>query len=485
MRRGERIATVETSKFAEFAAIGATVNELLGNLFQISDRIAPMLERIDRVPPDLAATLSSIEMDTNRQEASVEEAVSLLMHMKTSMKEIDERVGELIAAAEESSSAVLEMSSSVDEVVRNAASLHQASETSAESVAHMSSSIQQVSESTESVERLAIDAASSMSEMDRALKEIGENASQAANLTAQVNEGAAKGGEAVSETISDIEKIHDRTRDAQSGLAALVSRLAEVGQIIDVIGDINDETNLVSLNAAIIAAQAGEHGRSFLVVANHVKALGKRTARSTKEITQLIGAIESNSDAAVEAMKAGVEAIEQGVSRSRIAGNSLTAIQSSAAEANARVMEIARSTEEQSSSSSVVARATRDTSDQVRQIASAIASQNEAIGAIKSNAEAAVTLCKQVHHSTDEQRATGRYIASSIDKILEMTRAIGNCTVSHDKSAREVTDTVTQMLDLAQQSGDSIPEARRIADEIGAHSAEISSEINRFAPLSD
>ena len=69
------------------------------------------------------------------------------------------------------------------------------------------------------------------------------------------------------------------TGDAREVLEKLVERIGEIGQILNVIGEINDETNLLSLNAAIIAAQAGEQGKAFAVVANHVKTLAKRAER--------------------------------------------------------------------------------------------------------------------------------------------------------------------------------------------------------------
>src|SRR4029450_2053050 len=125
-------------------------------------------------------------------------------------------------------------------------------------------------------------------------------------------------------------------------LEKLADRIAQIGEIVDVIGGINEETNPLSVNAAIIAAQAGEQGKAFAVVANHVKTLAQRTAGSTKEIEALIRAVQDESSNAVRAMGAGMDAVESGVQRSRKAGEELDRIRGSSRDASSRVAEIAR-----------------------------------------------------------------------------------------------------------------------------------------------
>jgi methyl-accepting chemotaxis protein len=316
--------------------------------------------------------------------------------------------------------------------------------------------------------------------MDRALQEVGEHVTEASALTTSVSEGADQGAKAVAETIADIERIHTRTNQAKQRLGELVHRISEVGSILDVIGEINDETKLLSLNAAIIAAQAGERGKSFLVVANHVKLLARRTAQSTEEIAGLIESVQQDSDAAVEAMDAGIEVIEQGVDRSRVAGNSLQNILESASEASSRVDEIARTAREQTRTSGHVAEATQRTSDQVRQIAGAIGHLSESAQKVLSSCEAALGLCEHVHRSTDEQRETGRYITDSINLITEMTRAIHESATAHDKTGEEVSNSVTRLLENAQQSGEHVPAIRDMLTELSSSTGQIAAELASF-----
>src|ERR1041384_5551262 len=95
------------------------------------------------------------------------------------------------------------------------------------------------------------------------------------------------------------------SRTAGDVIRQLGERIAAIGNILNVIDDVAEQTSLLALNAAIIAAQAGEHGRGFAVVADEIKDLAERTGASTKEIAELIRSVQDESRNAVAAMKIG------------------------------------------------------------------------------------------------------------------------------------------------------------------------------------
>jgi methyl-accepting chemotaxis protein len=233
-----------------------------------------------------------------------------------------------------------------------------------------------------------------------------------------------------------------------------------------VIGGISDETNLLSLNAAIIAAQAGEHGKAFAVVADQVKTLARRTTTSTKEIERLIDSVQEESKNAVKAMAAGIEGVEQGVQRSSVAGEALEAIRISARDANGRVAEIARAAEEQARNSKHVAEAAKRTSEHVQEISAAMGEQTRASDQILDNSKAAVEMCRQVSGATEEQRASGGYISGNITSITEMIRSIQQKTKSHEEASTAVSETFSSILDNARKSSQRMPEIMRAVTEL-------------------
>jgi methyl-accepting chemotaxis protein len=483
LAEGRELERIDESELGSLAGMGASFNRIFDGLGGVATRVLSRVQGVRGLPERIEAVMIGIEASSDAQEEAVEETASLLANINTSIGGINQRVENLSNAADESSSSILEMGSSVDEVARNAASLHESVEACTSSVHEMSASIRQVADSAESVQRMAEESASSMVEMDRAVQEVGAHVREASSLTEKVTEGAEQGAHAVTATIEDIGRIRTLTHDAKQGLEQLVSRISEIGEILKVIGDINDETNLLSLNAAIIAAQAGEQGKAFLVVANHVKVLAQRTASSTKDIAQLIHAVEAESDSAVSAMDAGMDAIEQGVNRSRVAGESLASIRRSAHESSTRVSEIERATEEQTRTSTLVARAVQDTSVQVQQISAAMAEQSSASDEMMRNSEAALDMCRHVHRSTEEQRETGRYITGSISSITEMIRAIQEGTASHARASQSVSDAVMRLLDNARKSGEHIPEVQAMMSGLSESAEAIVAELGPFEQL--
>ena len=337
----------------------------------------------------------------------------------------------------------------------------------------MGASIRQVAQGAESVQEMAESTASSVIQMDRSVQEVSSNALEASSLTERAHSGATAGAEAVRKTITDIEQISSLTNEAKDRLGGLVSRISQIGNILAAIDEINDETKLLSLNAAIIAAQAGEQGKAFLVVANHVKTLSQRTASSTHDIESLIADIEIESSSAVRAMEAGIKAVAQGVERSRDAGTALVSIQEACRDASVRVGEIARATAEQSRSSKGVAESTQTTSTQIQQIGLAIQEQRRASESMLESAERALETCRHVHRSTDEQRQTSRQITIAISEIADMVRAIGEQTTVHARASESVSESVMHLLENARQSGSNIEPIRNSLNEL-AQSAESS-----------
>jgi methyl-accepting chemotaxis protein len=466
---GDDRVRVMPAELGPLAGFSATLNALCERQSQLSREVTTLIERLQEIPERVFEAMKDVEGGRVATEEAVEETASLLANINTSIRSINAEVESLSRSTEEASSSILEMQSSIDEVARSAASLNESVDASTSSIHEISASIRQVAESADTVQSMAEESAAAMVEMDRAIQEVGDHVREASVLTEQVSQGAEAGSQAVASTIEGIQEIRLQTSQAKAVLERLAERIGEIGEIVNVIGSINDETNLLSLNAAIIAAQAGEQGKAFAVVANHVKILAQRTAGSTKEIEALIGAVQEESSNAVRAMAAGMEAVEAGVQRSRRAGEELDRIRASSRDASSRVSEIARAAGEQARNSKHVAEAAQNTSSMVQQISTAMSEQSRASDAMLKNAESALELCRQVHRSTEEQRESGRFITASIGSITEMIRSIQQNTESHSAASEAVADAVNRILEVAKKSGARVPESLRALEELRDH----------------
>jgi len=196
--------------------------------------------------------------------------------------------------------------------------------------------------------------ATAMQEMSATVLEISGNSGKAAEAARKASDTARQGGKIVEDTLGKMRGIARSVEETAKKVHGLGTRSDQIGQIIGVIDDIADQTNLLALNAAIEAARAGEQGRGFAVVADEVRKLAERTSKATKEIATMIQSIQGETKSAVEAMEAGTKHVEAGVATTQEAGNSLGAIIESAEQVGEMVTHIATAATEQSAATGEV-----------------------------------------------------------------------------------------------------------------------------------
>ncbi|GEM_PF-3918916 len=197
--------------------------------------------------------------------------------------------------------------------------------------------------------------ASAVEEMSATSTAMAGNAQGAAQAAQEAHAVARAGGEIVAEAINGIQAIAQSVEEAASQIGSLGHRSNQIGEVIKVINDIADQTNLLALNAAIEAARAGEHGRGFAVVADEVRKLAERTIKATKEIADTIGAIQADTQTAVRVMEGGTGKVQHGVGIVNQTGEHLHQIVQAALTVSEQVQHMATAIDEQSTVSGQIA----------------------------------------------------------------------------------------------------------------------------------
>jgi hypothetical protein len=188
--------------------------------------------------------------------------------------------------------------------------------------------------------------------------------------TETANRVALEGTKVVEQMGRENEAIIATVKDAASAVEDLGRWSQEVGKIVEVIRDIADETNLLALNAAIIAAQSGEHGKAFGVVAEEIRGLAERTSSSTKEISDLVKSVQANVADVVTGMKRSLQRVERGEILTRNAGMVLEKVFESFESSRSMAKQIATSTFEHKIDSSHVVRSIHKVTDIARRLES-------------------------------------------------------------------------------------------------------------------
>jgi len=227
------------------------------------------------------------------------------------------------------------------------ASIKQTATELSASADQMSAVNQQIAVSSEEVAAQTGTVATASEEMSATSMEIAQNCSLAAESSRQGSKLAIEGVSVVQETVAGMNRLAEKVKQTAATVASLGTRSEQIGEIIGTIEDIADQTNLLALNAAIEAARAGEQGRGFAVVADEVRALAERTTRATKEIGEMIRAIQLETKGAVASMQEGVHEVERGTSDAARSGVALGNIRNQIDAVSEQINQIATAAEQQ------------------------------------------------------------------------------------------------------------------------------------------
>ena len=228
-----------------------------------------------------------------------------------------------------------EILSSAERLNQATSTMNEASENSRSTVADQQSEISQV--------------ATAMQEMSATAQDVANNIAETASSASEAHQESISGGEVISKTETEIQGLADQIEEASKVIDQLNDDSVEIGEILDVIQGVAEQTNLLALNAAIEAARAGEQGRGFAVVADEVRTLAGKTQKSTEKIKDTIDKLDSGSKSAVQAMEQSRSRASTVVRQAVDAGESLSAISRSVARINDMSTQIASASEQQSS----------------------------------------------------------------------------------------------------------------------------------------
>lgn len=334
--------------------------------FHRTDEIGTLAEAMHTMVTNLRGNIREAEKESERARAESVKAQLAVEKAESATKESEAKHASILKAAQ-----------CLEEVVQK---ISRASE-------ELSIKISQVEQRASDQAARLNESTAAMEEMNSTVQDVSRNAGTASDASISTREKAAEGAKIVRKAVERIQLVQSDSLQLKQDMATLGQHAQSINQIMNVISDIADQTNLLALNAAIEAARAGEAGRGFAVVADEVRKLAEKSMASTTDVASAITAIQQSVDQSMKLVDVTVKNIEEATEQSESSGKALQAIVDMVVATSEQVKAIAAISEKQSASSEEISHSITDVSNLA----------GETVGAMSEATEAVSSLAEQTH----------------------------------------------------------------------------------------
>lgn len=457
----------------ELSAMARNMRRTVSRLQRAADSVEEIARRVLEGGRSLAISVSD-EAD------SVDATVSSIAEISASARSVAEAVSSLANLAQTTSTSSLEMAASIDEVSANADSLTAFVEETASSIEEMAASVRNVAASTESLATATDETERSMRAIDDSTQRVGLAVGETAVLAEEVQRSAEQGSSVVRETAESMRATRRGIEEAAETIAALGERSDRIGAITRVIDEIADRTNLLALNARILAAQAGQQGRGFAVVAEEIKELSERTARSTEEIDELIKGVRESVSAAMTQAHGNRQLADEGVQLAERAAGSLNEISQKTGMSAAAIRQIAEAAATQSLESHQVTELMGQVRRRAQEIERATSEQAQTSKQIGERALRMAELTEQVRRAMQEQAAASKHIAQAMEQLTEVVEQIGGAVGEQHHGSEEVLRAIEIIRDSVTRNQASIVQMNYTAGLLDHEASSLRDSVGYF-----
>ncbi len=436
----------------EIGRMSKAINESLRSLGGIFRRVKNGSKRVSDVAEKVEVEFKNISESTKLESEAIANIAASLEQMNSAAGEISDNTQQLAASTEEKAASMQEMVTSIGQVANGAQELSLVVDSTAASIEQLSATIREVANKAEELASASEETLAATEEISSAIKEVEQSAKESATLSEKVkNDASTFGIASVEKTIEGIQNIKSSFDKTADYIKKLGGRSDEIGKILSVIDEITDQTTLLALNAAILAAQAGEHGKGFSVVADEIKDLAERTSFSTREIAELIQAVQQEVKDAILAMDDGLRSVEVGLKVAKDADDALNKIVESSIQSAEMSDSIERSTTEQAKTTRLVSAAMEKVKNMVAQVARTTQEQSKGALLITKATEKMRNVANHVKTATGEQLISTKHISEAMELVSEKSLQIAKAVHEQKTGSNQIFDSIEKIKDHSEK----------------------------------
>jgi len=444
MAEGDISHDIKIDARSELGEYSRHMNEAVKGMKEIILKTKGLFINMDEAVKKIGHSVFVMKKGSEDQARDMTDVSTSVEELHKIARDIARGMDELLKLSEGTSSSILEMAASIEEVDSNVADLTVAVGDTSASIQEIASSLKEMASGIDNISRGADETSTALVQIDASAKEIENHARQSVKLSNEVAKESERGVMSVELTHVGMEKIKEAVSSIAIVIEELDKRSKEIGKIVKVIDDVAMETNLLALNATILASQAGEHGKGFSVVADEIRELSERTAVSTREITGIVLGIQGQIQNAVASVGEGTVKVVEGEKLSSETTLVLRGIMGRFKGFQDMSLEIAKATQEQSSGSRQVTQNIEVITNTLHQMAKAIQEQSQSADQIAKTVEKMEKLASLIRKATTEQAGESKTIASNTGKMMKAIQEIDTACSNQEKESQQISAAVVE-----------------------------------------
>jgi methyl-accepting chemotaxis protein len=430
----------------EIGSIAQGVRFLLERLLLTVSKLNSTAVNVSMAIKQVNLTYNNVTGGMTRQSEAVRDVTRAVQNASKAQAEISDSADKMANFSVENVSSLIELKATAEEIASNTHRLLKATEDLYSVVSQITQSARAITRTASGALTAVEDTSASVEEIGASIREVEEHARESSKMAGAVQEITSDTGMmTIMNAVEGMDNIATEVQKSFEIVQRLESRSTDIEKVLSVIKDVTEQTSLLSLNAAILAAQAGEYGKSFSVVADEISALSDRTASSTREIGGIVKSIQRDIKDAGSSINSAKTKVDEGNGLVLTVGNVLKDILTASEHSTYMTKAIERATEEQSRGLKQITGAIEDIRKMMKNIAKATGEQDKALSFLLDSVGEVKDVADMTKRGTEEQAIGTKGISRNLELANERTSRINEAVVNQQKMNDMIAGTMDQI----------------------------------------